>query len=68
MPSRGTFGLVVDKRPESLNRVRGKGASFAHFVRKFLESGRLPLRHRIIDKTRFAERIPGSGTSFDEDT
>lgn len=39
---RGEFGLVVDKRPESLAAVRDKGRQFAEVVKTFAETGTLP--------------------------
>lgn len=42
-PGKGTFGLVVDKRPESLATVRVKGKAFATLVRQHAENGTLPV-------------------------
>lgn len=46
---KGVFGLVVDKRPESLARVRSKGAAFGIFVKRFKETGKLPVMHRFVE-------------------
>ena len=45
MADRGTFGLVVDKRPRSIAKVRFKGKKFATFVRRFVETKRLPFSY-----------------------
>ncbi len=45
---RGVFGLVVDKRHASTEAMKKKGASFAHVVAKFKNTGSLPLKHRFI--------------------
>jgi multimeric flavodoxin WrbA len=45
MPGRGTFGVVVDQRPESLRRAQKKGRKFAKHVRRFAESKKLSLYH-----------------------
>jgi NAD(P)H-dependent FMN reductase len=47
---RGNFGLVVDKRPETLQRVGRKGERFARFAQRFRETGRLPLYHRLFER------------------
>lgn len=41
-PGKGTFGLVVDTRPASLEAVCSKGQAFARLVRTHLETGSLP--------------------------
>ena len=43
---RGKFGLVVDKRPESLEAVRRKGFEFAKAVAEFERTGKAPVTHR----------------------
>ncbi len=43
---KGKFGLVVDKRPESLAKVRGLGKHFAEVAKTFATSGELPLYER----------------------
>ncbi len=45
---RGIFGLVVDKRPESLEAIKKKGISFVKSVQEFQRTGRLPLKHRLM--------------------
>ena len=45
---RGVFGLVVDKRPDSLEAVKRKGIAFAKTVNVFQETGKLPLRYRLV--------------------
>lgn len=47
MVSHGKFGLVVDKRPESLRKVRGKGRKFAKIVRTFVTTKKLPLYYHL---------------------
>ncbi len=47
---RGIFGLVVDKRPASLQAAREKGAKFIDQVKVFQETGVLPLKYRLIKK------------------
>lgn len=55
---RGIFGLVVDKRPESLASVSRKGIAFAGNVQEFQRTGRLPLKHRLIQGfVRVAQRM-----------
>ncbi len=55
---RGVFGLVVDKRPESLEAVRLKGVKFAKVVQEFQQTGKLPLKHRLIRKfVSIAQRV-----------
>lgn len=44
---RGIFGLVVDKRPESLKAIEEKGIRFLAQVSAYKRSGKLPLRHRF---------------------
>ncbi|MFH0770207.1 MAG: NAD(P)H-dependent oxidoreductase [Candidatus Peregrinibacteria bacterium] len=41
---RGQFGLVVDKRPESLAKMRSEGCRFAEMVKVFKETGKLPMK------------------------
>lgn len=54
---RGVFGLVVDKRPESLEAVKRKAIAFTKTVQEFQETGRLPLKYRIIQKfVRMAQK------------
>ncbi len=45
---KGTFGLVVDKRPTSLATMREKGAAFASLTKVYTETGALPLKHSVI--------------------
>ncbi len=44
---RGTFGLVVDKRPASLAAMKKAGTTFGNVVRHYAENGSLPLSKRI---------------------
>ncbi len=46
MTAKGVFGLVVDKRPESLAAVRTKGREFTLLVQQHAETGMLPFRLR----------------------
>lgn len=58
MQGRGKFGLVVDTRPESLAAVRLRGTRFAQFVKRFKETGNLPLSKRIIERLyKWGQRI-----------
>ncbi|MSR67919.1 flavodoxin family protein [Candidatus Peribacteria bacterium] len=55
---KGIFGLVVDKRPKSLEAVKRKGIAFAKAVQIFQRTGRLPLRHRLMQKfVQMAQRV-----------
>ena len=47
MPGRGIFGLVVDKRPATLDLMRRKGEWFGNLVRHYAQNGSLPLATRI---------------------
>ncbi|MBI5155890.1 NAD(P)H-dependent oxidoreductase [Candidatus Peregrinibacteria bacterium] len=47
-PAKGKFGLVVDKRPDSLAKARRNGVRFAKLTKLFSETGKLPLRIRLI--------------------
>ncbi|MBT4119827.1 MAG: NAD(P)H-dependent oxidoreductase [Candidatus Peribacter sp.] len=49
-PGRGQFGLVVDKREESMKAVRNRGKWFAAFTDGYKKSHRLPLRHRLFER------------------
>lgn len=46
----GQFGLVVDKRPESLESVRKQGYEFAGIVKHFRETGRLPVGKELFSR------------------
>ena len=50
MRGKGKFGLVVDERPESLANVRRKGHEFAEVVKRFAETGQLPVKQAIFRK------------------
>lgn len=45
---RGKFGLVVDKRPESIAAMRKCAARFCAFVEYVNKTGKLPLWNRIV--------------------
>lgn len=47
VPSRGHFGLVVDKRPDSLALMKKKGVEFGAIAKHYAENGSLPLSTRI---------------------
>ncbi|MBI3332280.1 NAD(P)H-dependent oxidoreductase [Candidatus Peregrinibacteria bacterium] len=47
MLGKGKFGLVVDQRPKSLERVKNAGKKFAKIVKTYAETGTLPLRIRL---------------------
>lgn len=44
---RGIFGLVVDRRPQTIRSVRSKGRHFAAIAKHYAEAGTLPIRLRI---------------------
>jgi multimeric flavodoxin WrbA len=44
---KGRFGLVVHERPESIARMKKKGAGYATQIDRFLRTGILPLRYRM---------------------
>lgn len=44
---RGKFGLVVDKRPDSLATMRRDGDRFAHMATVFSQTGSLPASSRL---------------------
>lgn len=50
IPGRGAFGLVVDKRPKTLERMRKKGEKFATIVLHYAQNGTLPLHIRLAYK------------------
>ncbi len=55
---RGIFGLVVDKRPASLEAIKRKGIDFARSVQSFQLTGVLPLKYRVLQKfVRFAQQV-----------
>ena len=47
---RGKFGLVVDKRPKSLEAVRRKGFDFAKVVSEYERTGKAPAEKRMMAK------------------
>lgn len=53
MPGKGVFGLVVDKRPHTLLTMEKKGEIFGKLVKRYAETGMLPLRYRIALQIRF---------------
>ena len=48
MKGRGVFGLVVDKRPDCMERAEKAGAQFAGVVREYATTGKLPLRQNVL--------------------
>lgn len=48
LPGKGQFGLVVDQRPKTIDRMRRKGAHFAKLVLYRTQTGKLPLRNRLL--------------------
>ena len=44
---RGKFGLVVDKRPDSLEAVRRKGYDFGKVVLEYSKTGKAPAKNRL---------------------
>ncbi len=49
-PGRGVFGVVVDKRPDSLAKARRDGAAFACVVEAFAKDGTLPAAQGLLRK------------------
>ncbi|MDD5623902.1 MAG: NAD(P)H-dependent oxidoreductase [Candidatus Peribacteraceae bacterium] len=47
---RGKFGLAVDKRPESLEKVRADGEQFARIAATYARTGRLPAHSSLHHK------------------
>lgn len=55
---RGVFGLVVDKRPESLALLKEKGKTFALLVQNYKKTGVLPLKYRLIQSfVQMAQKV-----------
>ncbi len=55
---RGVFGLVVDRRPDSIEAVRRKGFDFAKVVAEYVRTGKAPLYHRTRAKVmKWGEKI-----------
>ena len=55
---RGVFGLVVDRRPESLEAVKRKGVAFAKAVQNFQKTGKLPFWHRLMQNlVKIAQKV-----------
>jgi len=44
---KGVFGLVVDKRPESLKKMEQEAVTFLEQVSAYKRTGKLPLKHRL---------------------
>lgn len=47
---KGRFGLVVDQRPKSLETMRTLGTAFGHIVQTHAQTGKLPLKQRIVHR------------------
>ena len=47
MPGKGHFGLVVDKRPASLARMKKVGEKFARTAKAYADTGRMPLMTKM---------------------
>jgi len=45
---KGKFGLVVDKRPESLKKMKDEGLKFALLAKEFKKSGKLPVKQNVL--------------------
>lgn len=43
---RGVFGLVVDRRPDSVESLRRQGFDFAKVAAEYMRTGKAPIRHR----------------------
>lgn len=50
LPSRGKFGLVVDKRPATLRLMKQYGEKFGKIARQYADTGTLPLANRLWHK------------------
>jgi multimeric flavodoxin WrbA len=50
VPGKGKFGLVVDKRPKTLERMRRDGEKFGKIAKHYAETGELPLANRLWSK------------------
>lgn len=50
VPGKGQFGLVVDKRPATLEKMKRDGKKFAETAMCYATTGALPLRNRIWQK------------------
>lgn len=48
LPGRGKFGLVVDKRPATLEAMRKKGKKFGDIAMHYAENGSLPAGVRLV--------------------
>ncbi|MBT7008817.1 hypothetical protein HN960_00050 [Candidatus Peregrinibacteria bacterium] len=46
MLENGEFGLIVDKRPDSLETVKSKGVEFADVVKEYVKTGKAPIKQR----------------------
>lgn len=62
MVNRGTFGFIVDKRPESLRHMREEGKRFAKIVLRRTKTGFLPLRYRL--RHRFHSSLQAIANRF----
>ena len=57
-PGKGIFGMVVDKRPDSLALMKKHGKQFAHSAQIFATSSKLPTREQLHHKAfEFLYRI-----------
>lgn len=55
---RGVFGLVVDKRSESLEAVKRKAIAFTKTVQEFQKTGRLPFKYRLMQNfVQMAQKV-----------
>jgi len=50
MLGRGRFGLVVDRRPGSLQAMRRQGKRFGRIVKTYAQTGTLPARFQLQQK------------------
>ncbi len=50
LPGPGKFGLVVDKRPKTLEKMRKAGTAFAKNAQCFARTGKLPFRKQLVYK------------------
>ena len=48
--SKGVFGLVVDKRPKTLEAMRRAGTSFANTTLYYAQTGSLPFKYKLIHR------------------
>lgn len=57
-PKKGTFGLILDERPDALRRAENKGKRFAAIVDRHRKTKTLPFKYTVIGQLyRFAQKV-----------